>query len=73
MSSIPESSNITSDNRTNSVIVSLPGKQYFKSISVIISLALLKSAMLKGENSIVKVYYLRKHSSFSSGISLSFS
>ena len=54
VSSTTNSSNITSFNKTNSVIVSLPGKQYLKSI---ISLPLLKSAMLKEQNSIVKLYY----------------
>ena len=48
-----------------------PGKQYLKSISVIISLQLLKFWMLKDQNSIVKLYYLRKHLSFFSGIFLS--
>ena len=54
VSSVPESSNITSLNKTNSMIVSLPGKQYFKSI---ISLALLEYALLKQQKHIVKLYY----------------
>ena len=45
---------MTGFNKTNSVIVSLPGKQYFKSI---ISLPLLEYAMLKEQNGIVKLYY----------------
>ena len=62
VSSIPHSSNMTSFNKTNSMIVSLPGKQYLISI---ISLPLLESAMLKQQNSIVKLYYyFSKHSSF---------
>ena len=62
VSSTAKSSNMTSFNNTNSVIVSLPGKQYLKSI---ISLPLLESAMLKEQNSIVKLYYyLSKHLSF---------
>ena len=62
VSSTAKSSNITSFNNTNSVIVSLPGKQLLKSI---ISLPLLESAMLKEQNSIVKLYYyLSKHLSF---------
>ena len=62
VSSTAKSSNITIFNNTNSVIVSLPGKQYLKSI---ISIPLLESAMLKEQNSIVKLYYyLSKHLSF---------
>ena len=63
VSSTAKSSNMTSFNNTNSVIVSLPGKQYLKCI---ISLPLLlESAMLKEQNSIVKLYYyLSKHLSF---------
>ena len=61
VSSIPESSNITHFNKTNSMIVNLPGKQYSKSI---ISLPLLEYALLKEQNSIVKLNNLRKQSSF---------
>ena len=62
MSSIPESSNMTNLNKTNSMSVNLAGKQYSKSI---ISLPSLESAMLKEQNSIVKLYYyLIKHSFF---------
>ena len=62
VSSIPEYFNMTSFSNTNSVIVSLPGKQYPKSI---ISLPLLQSAMLKEQKSIVKLYYyFSKHLSF---------
>ena len=53
ISIIPESSNITNVSKRNSMIVTLPAKQYLKSI---ISLPLLESAMLKKENSILKVY-----------------
>ena len=49
MSRIPESSKITSHNTTNSVIVRLPGKQYLKSVSVIIILTLLEHRFLKKE------------------------
>ena len=51
---------MTSDNRTNSVIVSLPGKQYFKSVTVII----IATSIPKKKKSVVKLYYFRKHSSF---------
>ena len=62
VSSIAKSSNINSFNKRNSVIVSVPGKQYLK---YIISLPLLEYALLKEQNSIVKLYYdLSKHSSF---------
>ena len=64
MSNIPESSEIISHNRTNSVIVRLTEKQYFKSVSVIIILTLLQHPFLKKQKSVVKLYYLRKHSSF---------
>ena len=61
VSSIPHSSNMTSLNKTNWMILSLPGKQYLISI---ISLPLLESPMLKQQNSIVKLYYyFSKHSS----------
>ena len=62
VSSIAKSSNINSFNKRNSVIVCVPGKQYLK---YIISLPLLEYALLKEQNSIVKLYYdLSKHSSF---------
>ena len=59
VSSIPESSNMTHFKKTNSMIVNLPGKQYSKSI---ISLPLLEYALLKEQNSIVKLNNLRKQS-----------
>ena len=47
VSSIPESSKIISDNRTNSVIVRLPEKQYFKCVIFIIILTLLQRPFLQ--------------------------
>ena len=47
VSRIDKCSKITNDIRTNTVIVSLPEKQYFKSVGLIIILRLLQRPFLK--------------------------
>ena len=55
-----ESSKITIDNRRNSVIVKLPEKQYFKSVSVILILTLFQRPLLKTTKECSKIILFEK-------------
>ena len=63
VSSMAKSSDITSFNKTNSVIVSLPGKQLFE-IYNIITIITISTAKRTKQYSKTIYYYLSKHSSF---------